>query len=60
MMSTNTFTPLGGGVACSVSGLADSLHEQGHRVVVVAPEFDGMAAGETNVVRTHGPAALSG
>lgn len=51
MMFTNTFTPHVGGVARSVQGLAEGLREQGHRVVVVAPVFDGMSKSEDDVVR---------
>jgi len=42
VMFTNTFTPHVGGVARSVSGLADGLRAAGHRVLVVAPDFPGM------------------
>lgn len=42
VMFTNTFTPHVGGVTRSVSGLADGLRAEGHRVLVVAPDFRGM------------------
>lgn len=41
LMFTNTYLPHVGGVANSVSQTADVLRGQGHRVIVVAPEFDG-------------------
>ncbi len=51
VMFTNTFTPHVGGVARSVSGLADNLHGRGHRVLVIAPQFPGGAEDEDNVIR---------
>ncbi len=50
-MFTNTFTPHVGGVARSVQGLVDELRRLGHHVLVVAPEFDNVAADETDVLR---------
>lgn len=41
LMFTNTFLPHVGGVANSVSQTADVLRQKGHRVIIVAPEFDG-------------------
>lgn len=51
VMFTNTFSPHIGGVAHSVSGLANSLRTLGHGVLVVAPEFSGFSEEEPNVVR---------
>lgn len=51
VMFTNTFRPHVGGVAHSVAWLADSLCREGHRVLVVAPEFPGSGADEPQVVR---------
>jgi len=51
VMFTNTFTPHVGGVAHSVAWLAESLRDAGHGVLVVAPEFPGVAPDEENVVR---------
>lgn len=50
-MFTNTFSPHIGGVAYSVAWLAHDLRAKGHQVLVVAPEFDGSPAVETDVVR---------
>jgi Glycosyltransferase len=50
-MFTNTFRPHIGGVAHSVTWLADSLRGAGHSVLVVAPEFPGYSADEPGVVR---------
>lgn len=50
-MFTNTFTPHVGGVARSVQGLVDELRRLSHHVLVVAPEFDNVAADETDVLR---------
>ncbi len=51
LMMTNTFTPHVGGVARSVETFTAAYRRQGHRVLVVAPEFENMAEGETDVVR---------
>jgi glycosyltransferase involved in cell wall biosynthesis len=51
LMMTNTFTPHVGGVARSVEAFTASYRKLGHRVMVVAPEFDNMPAEETDVVR---------
>lgn len=51
VMFTNTFTPHIGGVARSVQGLVDELRRLGHHVLVVAPEFDNVAADEIDVLR---------
>lgn len=40
-MFTNTYLPHVGGVARSVKTLEDACREQGHDVVVIAPELDG-------------------
>jgi len=48
---TNTYTPHVGGVARSVDGFARAYRALGHRVVVVAPRFEGMPEHETDVVR---------
>ncbi len=51
LMVTNTFSPHVGGVARSVQGFADEFRRQGHRVVVVAPVFEGIPQGESDIVR---------
>ena len=51
LMMTNTFTPHVGGVARSVEAFTASYRKLGHRVLVVAPEFDNMPSEETEVVR---------
>ena len=51
LMMTNTFTPHVGGVARSVEAYTASYRKLGHRVLVVAPEFDNMPSEETEVVR---------
>ncbi|WP_156090954.1 hypothetical protein [Mesorhizobium tianshanense] len=43
-MFTNTFTPHIGGVAHSVTWLAEGLRAAGHRVLIIAPEFAGAPA----------------
>lgn len=51
LMMTNTFTPHRGGVARSVEAFTAEYRARGHRVLVVAPEFEDMPADETDVVR---------
>lgn len=50
-MFTNTFSPHVGGVARSVSRLAEGLREVGHDVLVVAPVFPGALEDEDHVIR---------
>ncbi len=51
LMLTNTFTPHVGGVANSVARFTEELRRRGHRVLVVAPEFEGAPPDEGDVVR---------
>lgn len=51
LMLTNTYLPHMGGVARSVQAFAEEFRRQGHRVLVVAPEFEGMPDDEIDVVR---------
>ena len=51
LMVTNTFVPHVGGVARSVQGFSGEFRRGGHRVVVVAPIFEGAPKDETDVVR---------
>jgi 1,2-diacylglycerol 3-alpha-glucosyltransferase len=50
-MITNTFTPFVGGVPRSVAAFGEECRKAGHRVVVVAPVFEGMPAFEKDVIR---------
>ncbi|MBN1332949.1 MAG: glycosyltransferase [Synergistales bacterium] len=51
LMMTNTYLPHVGGVARSVELTTRELRSRGHRVLVVAPEFEGMPSEENDVVR---------
>lgn len=51
LMVTNTFTPHVSGVANSVRRFTEEFRERGHRVLVVAPEFEGAPRAEQDVVR---------
>jgi glycosyltransferase involved in cell wall biosynthesis len=51
LMVTNTFTPHVGGVANSVRRFTEAFRKEGHRVLVVAPEFEGARRTEMDVVR---------
>lgn len=51
LMMTNTFTPFVGGVARSVTAFARECRKAGHRVVIVAPAFEGAPDSEEDVIR---------
>ncbi len=51
LMLTNTYKPHIGGVARSVDAFAEELRRRGHRVLIVAPQFEGIAADEVDVIR---------
>lgn len=51
LMMTNTYLPHVGGVARSVHSFAQAHRRAGHRVLVVAPTFDGADPAEVGVVR---------
>lgn len=51
VMLTNTYTPHVGGVARSVAAFTAEYRRRGHRVLIVAPEFDNQPSGEVDVVR---------
>ena len=53
LMVTNTYTPHVGGVARSVAGFARAYRQRGHRVLIIAPEFDGYDRSESGVVRVR-------
>lgn len=51
LMFTNTFTPHVGGVARSVSAFVAEYRKAGHRVLVVAPQYEGAPNDEPDVIR---------
>jgi 1,2-diacylglycerol 3-alpha-glucosyltransferase len=51
VMLTNTYTPHVGGVARSVEGFTQEYRRRGHKVLVVAPEFENQPQNEVDVVR---------
>lgn len=51
VMFTNTFTPHVGGVARSVENFAQAYRKLGHRVLIIAPEFDQTPVDEIDVLR---------
>ncbi|MBI5426762.1 MAG: glycosyltransferase [Nitrospinae bacterium] len=51
LMISNTYSPHVGGVARSVEAFASEYRRTGNRVVVVAPEFDGMPDDEEDTIR---------
>ncbi len=50
-MMTNTFTPFVGGVSRSVLTFSAEYRKAGHRVIVVAPVFEGAPPSEPDVIR---------
>ncbi len=50
-MFSNTYLPHVGGVARSVSGLVRGLRDKGHKVLVIAPEFDGAEHDDQDTIR---------
>ncbi len=51
VMMTNTYTPMLGGVARSVSWFTEAFRSAGHRVMVIAPTFENAPVEELDVVR---------
>ena len=51
LMMTNTYIPHVGGVARSVAAFTNELRRLGHRIVVVAPEYEDAANGESDTIR---------
>jgi glycosyltransferase involved in cell wall biosynthesis len=51
LMVTNTFTPHVGGVARSIESFVTEYRAQGHRVLVVAPDYPGVQPDEADVIR---------
>jgi endonuclease/exonuclease/phosphatase family metal-dependent hydrolase/glycosyltransferase involved in cell wall biosynthesis len=51
VMMTNTYLPHVGGVARSVETFTREYRARSHRVIIVAPEFEGRPAEEVDVIR---------
>ncbi len=51
LMMTNTFTPFVGGVEKSILAFTGQYRKLGHRVVIVAPEFENQPEREEDVIR---------
>ncbi|MFP4680195.1 MAG: glycosyltransferase [Chitinispirillaceae bacterium] len=51
LMMTNTYLPFVGGVERSVETYSEEYRKRGHRVVIVAPTFEGAPEDETDVIR---------
>jgi glycosyltransferase involved in cell wall biosynthesis len=52
VMFTNTYLPVVGGVARSVSTYSDEFRRRGHDVRIVAPQFEGAVESTEQVLRT--------
>lgn len=51
LMMSNTYAPVIGGLEESIRSFSQEFRAQGHRVVIVAPTFEGMNENEKDVVR---------
>ncbi len=51
VMVSNTYLPHVGGVANSIAAFTRMYRKFGHRVMIVAPEFDGMPTDEIDTIR---------
>lgn len=51
LMMTNTYKPVVGGVTRAIESIREGLVRRGHRVLIVAPEFEHAPRREKNVVR---------
>jgi glycosyltransferase involved in cell wall biosynthesis len=51
LMMTNTYLPQVGGVSLSVAGFAEEYRRRGHRVVIVAPEYEEAEGDEEDLIR---------
>ncbi len=50
-MVTNTYLPIVGGLELSIASFTEEYRKRGHKVLIVAPEFENSPAGETGVIR---------
>lgn len=60
LMMSNTYTPLIGGLEKSIRSFAESYRARGHRVVIVAPEYEGRPRREKDVVRVPSLSRVNG
>ncbi len=51
LMVTNTYLPIVGGLELSIESFTTEYRKRGHRVKIVAPEFDNSPAKESDVIR---------
>lgn len=51
LMMTNSYAPVIGGIEESVRSFSEEFRRQGHRVIIVAPEFEEKSADEEDIVR---------
>ena len=51
LMVTNTYLPIVGGLELSIESFATEYRKRGHRVKIVAPEFDNSPPKELDVIR---------
>ncbi|MBI5149313.1 MAG: glycosyltransferase [Candidatus Omnitrophica bacterium] len=51
LMMTNTYFPLVGGLEQSIRSFCDEFRRLGHEALIVAPDYEGKAEDEANVIR---------
>jgi len=60
LMMTNTYLPLVGGLERSIESFTKEYRKRGHRVVIVAPEYEGSPENELDVIRVPALKNFSG
>ncbi len=60
LMMTNTYTPLVGGLERSIQHFTLEYRKRGHRVVIVAPEYEGSPEHEEDVIRVPSISHING
>ncbi len=60
LMMTNTYLPLVGGLERSIESFTKEYRKRGHRVVIVAPEYEGSPKKELDVIRVPALKNFSG
>ena len=60
LMMTNTYLPLVGGLERSIESFTKEYRKRGHRVVIVAPEYENTPKNESDVIRVPALKNFSG
>lgn len=60
LMATNTYLPMMGGLERSIELFTNEFRKRGHRVLIVAPEYEKQPKNETDVIRVPAIQHFSG